>query len=138
MFLIDSLIDQIKSDYPFKSRPKINKSGVSVIGYIRAIDLQGINAYEADFFLKTEVIDLIKSLYEQYKWFGDLPDKMQNVIIELKIYSRVNETHIAPGFYEFMSEQNFYLAAVWLRQWLGNESKIISRLIRILSNGKLN
>lgn len=77
------LIDQLKQDEGFRSKPYRCTAGKLTIGYGRNIEDNGITQQEAEQLLINDITRVRTELSNKFDWFFDIPESKQNVLINM-------------------------------------------------------
>jgi len=84
-FPIEGILDNLKIEEGYRTRPYVCTAGYLTIGYGRNIDQAGlgISEEEAAYLLKNDVIRTIDEVRRKYPWFDDLSKAAREVTVEL-------------------------------------------------------
>lgn len=140
MLTKQNVLEQLKIDEGFRSEVYQCSEGKNTIGYGLNLDDVGMAEPIAAFALGYHVDKCVQELYENFKWFEEMPDRVQGVLINMCYnigLSRLKGFKKALAAFE---AGDFQTAAAEMKdsRWYRQVGPRAQRLVRIVSGGRLS
>jgi lysozyme len=83
MIMFDDVVENIKRHEGFRMDVYEDSLGFDTIGYGFKISSLDLTPQEAEMILRRKLIDLADNIRGQFKWFGQMPATVQDVVLEM-------------------------------------------------------
>ena len=132
----DTLIEDIKKEEGYRSSVYLDTLQKPTIGYGFLIDTLELQEDICQLILMRKLEKLIKSIKFNFKWFDDMPDKVQDVIINMCYQLGVSGVSKFKKTIQFMKNQQWDRASVemldskWGREQTPQRAKRLSEIVK--------
>ena len=132
----ESLVEDIKKEEGYRSSVYLDTLQKPTIGYGFLIDTLELQEDICQLILMRKLEKLIKSIKFNFKWFDDMPDKVQDVIINMCYQLGVSGVSKFKKTIQFMKNQQWDRASVemldskWAREQTPQRAKRLSEIVK--------
>ncbi len=132
----ESLVEDIKKEEGYRSSVYLDTLQKPTIGYGFLIDTLELQEDICELILMRKLEKLIKSIKFNFKWFDDMPDKVQDVIINMCYQLGVSGVSKFKKTIQFMKNQQWDRASVemldskWAREQTPQRAKRLSEIVK--------
>ena len=139
---MNNLLKSIKINEGFKPRVYKDTLGIDTIGYGFAIKDLHLDEDLSEEILKRKVNKLIKRIYKTFDWFINMPEDVQEVVVEMCYQMGVGGFSKFKKTIKLLSEKQFtdasteMLDSLWAKQTT-NRAKGLSNIIRNINGYNL-
>jgi lysozyme len=140
MINTQNVIDQLKQDEGFRDKPYRCTENKLTIGYGWNIEDTGITEQQAEMILVDQVIKCDKELRDNFKWFPDLPERMQEVLVNMCFNMGISRLKGFKKTLKAFEDKCYLTAAAEMREskWYNQVGPRAQRLVRIVSGGRMS
>lgn len=133
-----AIIEQLKIDELFREKLYKCPAGKWTIGYGWNIEDTGISEGIAEIILYRQVEQCEAELYENFKWFPDLPDRIQEALVNMCFNLGISRLKTFKNMISAFERHDYENAALEMRdsKWYRQVGERAKRLVRIVSGGK--
>ena len=132
----ETLVEDIKKEEGYRSSVYLDTLQKPTIGYGFLIDTLELQEDICQLILMRKLEKLIKSIKFNFKWFDDMPDKVQDVIINMCYQLGVSGVSKFKKTIQFMKNQQWDRASVemldskWAREQTPQRAKRLSEIVK--------
>ena len=132
----ETLVEDIKKEEGYRSSVYLDTLQKPTIGYGFLIDTLELQEDICELILMRKLEKLIKSIKFNFKWFDDMPDKVQDVIINMCYQLGVSGVSKFKKTIQFMKNQQWDRASVemldskWGREQTPQRAKRLSEIVK--------
>ena len=132
----ESLVEDIKKEEGYRSSVYLDTLQKPTIGYGFLIDTLELQEDICELILMRKLEKLIKSIKFNFKWFDDMPDKVQDVIINMCYQLGVSGVSKFKKTIQFMKNKQWDRASVemldskWAREQTPQRAKRLSEIVK--------
>ncbi|MFA5150546.1 MAG: glycoside hydrolase family protein [Candidatus Omnitrophota bacterium] len=81
--MFENVVENIKRHEGFRTEVYEDSLGFDTIGYGFKISSLDLTPQEAEMILRRKLIELADNVRSQFRWFGQMPEVVQDVILEM-------------------------------------------------------
>jgi len=132
----ESLVEDIKKEEGYRSSVYLDTLDKPTIGYGFLIDTLELQEDICELILMRKLEKLIKSIKFNFKWFDDMPDKVQDVIINMCYQLGVSGVSKFKKTIQFMKNKQWDRASIemldskWAREQTPQRAKRLSEIVK--------
>tara|TARA_Y100000310_G_scaffold66553_1_gene61879 strand:+ start:30 stop:476 length:447 start_codon:yes stop_codon:yes gene_type:complete len=132
----ETLVEDIKKEEGYRSSVYLDTLQKPTIGYGFLIDTLELQEDICQLILMRKLEKLIKSIKFNFKWFDDMPDKVQDVIINMCYQLGVSGVSKFKKTIQFMKNKQWDRASVemldskWAREQTPQRAKRLSEIVK--------
>lgn len=128
------IIEQLKKDEGFSQYLYDCPAGKKTIGYGWNVEDIGISHDCAEYVLERLVDDCTEDLYYSFPWFKNMPDQVQEVLVNMCYNLGINRLKLFKKALAAFSKRDWQAAAVEMKdsRWFGQVGKRAQRLVSII------
>ena len=132
----ETLVEDIKKEEGYRSSVYLDTLDKPTIGYGFLIDTLELQEDICELILMRKLEKLIKSIKFNFKWFDDMPDKVQDVIINMCYQLGVSGVSKFKKTIQFMKNKQWDRASVemldskWGREQTPQRAKRLSEIVK--------
>ena len=132
----ETLVEDIKKEEGYRSSVYLDTLDKPTIGYGFLIDTLELQEDICELILMRKLEKLIKSIKFNFKWFDDMPDKVQDVIINMCYQLGVSGVSKFKKTIQFIKNKQWDRASVemldskWAREQTPQRAKRLSEIVK--------